>query len=67
MITKMLPIGIAQRKIALTLASGERTSVVAEKFGLTSARISQLRLWLKESWERFQGEADSKQAQLATA
>ena len=56
-----------ERKIALTLASGERTSVVAERFGLTSARISQLRLWLKTNWERFPGEADTNEPQLATA
>ena len=56
-----------ERRIALTLASGERTSVVAEKFGLTAARISQLRLWLKQSWERFQGEVDSNSVELAVA
>ena len=56
-----------ERKIALILASGEKTSAVAEKFGLTSARISQLRLWLKTNWERFQGEIDTNEPQLATA
>jgi hypothetical protein len=45
-----------RRKIALTLASGETTSATAKKFGVTPARISQLRQWLKESWEAFQGE-----------
>jgi hypothetical protein len=56
------------RKIALTLAGGETTSEAAKKFGVTAARISQLRLWLKENWSRFQGEADvEEQARLAVA
>jgi hypothetical protein len=50
----LLPIRL--RKIALTLAGGETTSATAKKFGVTPARVSQLRLWLKESWELFQGE-----------
>jgi hypothetical protein len=44
------------RKIALALASGETTKDAAERFGLSPARISQLREWLKKSWEAFQGE-----------
>jgi hypothetical protein len=54
---RLLPVRL--RKIALTLACGETTSAAAKKFKLTAGRISQLRLWLKESWERFQGEANS--------
>jgi hypothetical protein len=46
------------RKIALALASGETTKGAAELFGLSPARISQLREWLKKSWEAFQGEAE---------
>jgi hypothetical protein len=46
------------RRIALALASGETTKGAAEKFGLSPARISQLREWLKKSWEAFQGEAE---------
>lgn len=45
-----------QRKIALRLALGESTSGAAKLFGVTAARISQLRLWLKENWQHFQGE-----------
>jgi hypothetical protein len=45
------------RKIALALASGETTKGVAEQFGLSPARISQLREWLKKNWEAFQSEA----------
>ena len=56
------------RKIALALASGETTTAAAQKFGVTAARISQLRQWLKESWECFQGEAKSEERpQLAVA
>jgi hypothetical protein len=46
------------RKIALALASGETTKDAAEQFGLSPARISQLREWLKKSWQEFQGEAE---------
>ncbi len=52
-----------QRKIALALASGESTSAAAKLFGVTAARISQLRLWLKESWEAFQGEPSTNAEQ----
>ena len=55
------------RKIALALASGETTKGAAEKFGLSPARISQLREWLKKSWEAFQGEAEIGGPQLVTA
>jgi hypothetical protein len=55
------------RKIALALASGETTKGAAEKFGLSPARISQLREWLKKSWEAFQGEAEIGGAQPAAA
>ena len=43
------------RKIALALAAGETTKGAAEQFGLSPARISQLREWLKKNWENFQG------------
>ena len=55
------------RKIALTLATGETTSAAAKKFGVTPARVSQLRLWLKENWEAFQGQATAGQAQMVAA
>jgi hypothetical protein len=54
---RLLPVRL--RKIALTLADGETTSDAAKKFNVTPARVSQIRLWLKESWVRFQGEADA--------
>jgi hypothetical protein len=44
------------RRIALMLANGETTSAAAKKFGVTAARISQLRLWLRQNWEGFQGQ-----------
>jgi hypothetical protein len=43
------------RKIALALAAGETTKGAAEQFGLSPARISQLREWLKKNWDDFQG------------
>jgi hypothetical protein len=55
-----------RRKIALALAGGESTTEAAKTFGVTAARISQLRQWLKESWEAFQG-GEGEQPQLAVA
>jgi hypothetical protein len=43
------------RKIALALASGETTTAAAEMFGVSPARISQIRDLLRRSWEAFQG------------
>jgi DNA-directed RNA polymerase specialized sigma24 family protein len=57
-----------QRKIALVLASGETTSAAAKLFDVTAARISQLRVWLKESWEAFQREPGiNSEARMAVA
>ena len=44
------------RKIALALAAGETTSAAARMFGVSPARISQIRELLKKSWEAFQGD-----------
>lgn len=44
------------RRLALQLARGERTSDVACRFGITKGRVSQLRKELHEEWLRFQGE-----------
>jgi DNA-directed RNA polymerase specialized sigma24 family protein len=57
-----------RRRIALVLAAGEPTKAAATKFGVSAARISQLRQRLMESWLRFQGEAGNvEQPQLAVA
>jgi hypothetical protein len=42
------------RKIARALADGEQTKIVAQRFGLTAGRISQLRAWFRDHWEKFQ-------------
>jgi hypothetical protein len=44
------------RSLALSLAMGESTCVVAARFGVSSGRISQIRDELAASWYRFQGE-----------
>jgi hypothetical protein len=56
-----------QRKIAMTLATGETTQAAAKKYAVSPARISQIRQLLKESWERFQGEGKAAEPQLAVA
>jgi hypothetical protein len=45
-----------QRRIAMTLATGETTTAAAIKYGVTPARISQHRRELRESWLSFQTE-----------
>jgi hypothetical protein len=42
------------RRLAERLATGERTGRIARAFGLSPARISQLRDEFRRSWERFQ-------------
>jgi hypothetical protein len=49
-------LGRRNRRIAQMLATGDTTSRVAEQFGLSLARVSQLRQELKAAWEAFQGE-----------
>jgi hypothetical protein len=44
------------RRIALMLAMGEATSVVARRFRLTAGRVSQLRCELRDDWHTFVGD-----------
>jgi len=44
------------RRIAESLAVGNRTSDVAKRFKLSAGRISQIRRELHTAWQRFQGE-----------
>jgi hypothetical protein len=46
------------RKIVSTLATGESTVAAAKRFGVSAARISQLRGELKASWHGFQGKPE---------
>jgi hypothetical protein len=56
------------RKMALFLAAGETTTATAKKFGVTPARISQIRQSFKRNWEAFQGEINtSDEPRLAVA
>ena len=49
------------RKVAKCLAAGHSTGEVAQRFGFSSARVSQLRRELYESWQEFHGEAATDQ------
>jgi DNA-directed RNA polymerase specialized sigma24 family protein len=44
------------RQIAETLAVGHSTQQAAKRFGISPARVSQLRRELYDSWQRFHGE-----------
>ena len=50
------------RRIILTLAGGERTSAVANRFGISPARVSQLRRKYEQLWRTFQGEPATGEA-----
>jgi hypothetical protein len=43
--------------IILALVAGEQPSVVADRFGITRGRVSQLRRRYEKEWRTFQGEA----------
>ncbi|HEY1600916.1 MAG TPA: hypothetical protein VGG64_15025 [Pirellulales bacterium] len=49
-------LGQKQRQIAQSLAEGETTGTVAQMFGFSAGRVSQLRRELAESWSKFQGQ-----------
>jgi hypothetical protein len=44
------------RRLAERLATGESTRAAAEMFGISAARVSQLRRELQDAWQAFQGE-----------
>ena len=48
------------QRIAHDLMMGGNTFVVARKFGLSPARVSQMRGQFHEAWQRFHGEIDSE-------
>jgi hypothetical protein len=50
-----------KREIALSLAVGESTGAVAQRFGVSSGRISQIRLELAARWRQFQGELPERE------
>ena len=55
------------RRIAEMLASGEKTGVVARRFGLTAGRISQLRTLFERSWQRLQDGPNGHEPRYADA
>jgi DNA-binding NarL/FixJ family response regulator len=55
------------QKIIGALASGECTKAVAEKFGISPGRVSQLRRRYERQWMVFQGESVAGEAEYAAA
>ncbi len=56
------------RQVALCLAEGHSTTDVARRFGLSMARVSQLRRALERSWWTFHGElAEQERMELLMA
>jgi hypothetical protein len=56
-----------RRRIAKILATGESTNAVAKQFGISPARVSQIRRDLYQIWQRFQGEDLSPARQAVPA
>jgi hypothetical protein len=50
------------RRIALKLAAGDKTSDVAKRFNISAGRISQVRRELAESWRKFVGDDEGPAA-----
>jgi len=50
-------LGGRDRKIVAALASGERPTAVAQRFGISNGRVSQLRRRYEHDWQMFQREA----------
>jgi hypothetical protein len=48
------------RRIIRALISGEQGFAVAQRFGISAGRISQLRRRYEREWERFQGEPPAR-------
>jgi hypothetical protein len=55
------------RRIALKLADGERTSTVAKLFGVSPGRVSQVRAELCQAWQSFVGDLPANEAAPASA
>ena len=55
------------RRIAETLALGNRTGEVARRFKVSPGRISQLRGEFQDSWDTFQGEQQTVDRRMAMA
>ena len=55
------------RRIINRLAAGEGTTAVAERFGLSPGRVSQLRRSFERSWTQFQGTRPLEQSQCTEA
>lgn len=51
------------RQIAETLAVGERTGQVAEEFGISAGRVSQMRGEFYRDWQAFHGEESREGAE----
>lgn len=49
-------LGNRDRRLATQLMIGERTSAAAQHFGMSEARVSQVRQELSQDWSRFHGE-----------
>ena len=49
-------LGDRNRRMAVDMALGNRTDELAEGYGISCGRISQLRRELHDNWERFHGE-----------
>src|SRR5262249_24173899 len=55
------------RRLALDLMAGERTQDVSDRYGLSAARVSQLRRDFHDDWRRFTGDDEPRAETRPTA
>lgn len=60
-------LGVRNRRVAEKMLTGESTFALARRFGISPARISQLRREFKEGWDRFHGEGDELRVEALAA
>ncbi len=57
---------LRERRIAMKLAEGEQTGIVAKLFGVSAGRISQLRAELCQAWHVFVGDIPETEGSMAS-
>lgn len=60
-------LGRRNRRIVEKMLTGERTSVLSKRFGVSEGRISQLRREFETDWRQFHGEEQPLQQPVAAA
>jgi hypothetical protein len=60
-------LGSHKRRVAEKMLMGERTTDLAQKFGVSQGRVSQLRREMEADWRQFHGDESKPEAAVAIA